>query len=243
MTAPLFDLASERWKNEIDRFADRGRGFVAEDIERPAASALDLGSGSIPLEVQQPQVPTDDQLDAPSCVAAATADAIMTKRLIDGDTDPARPSKSWLWRHGKADRDASTGMPLSAAIGVANDLGAPPESTWPYTTDPTEPPPFEAMAAAFPMRGKLQAHLLLSLADVCRALAQGETLIVAFRSLFGAPHCVRITGYSLIRGTITIKNSWGGGFADNGYAELDASVVESDDCMGVWAITKAPEDA
>lgn len=236
---------------DLERFKNRGRGFIAEPIEATLGAAgpcgLDLCAG-IPLSVRLPVTPVLDQGAASTCLAQAVCDGVLVKARIQGTHKARLFSRLWLYRHARADVTVDAGISFSAAVSALATRGAPAEEHWPYYPEGVfSKPPFEAAQHAWSEIGKFRFHALSSAQDAAAALAQACPVVAGFRSMFGGPHAVLLVGYEIESDGLhlLVKNSWGTDFGEGGYIWVHADQLDAD-CIGLLAVDWAPsptEDA
>ena len=182
--------------------------------------------------------PIRDQGAYPSCVAFALSRALHIRALEQRTVDARPYAPSWLWWHGRRDPHLETGMTLSAAFGVLRDIGAPSEEWCPYPL--AVAPPDEASQHAYDQRGGFGARPVYGSLEAMRALSLGYPLVLGTVARHGGPHATVIGGYDDALGVFREDNSWGTSWGVDGYGEVDIRALDSDDVLGLWAVTWSP---
>ncbi len=169
------------------------------------------------------------------------------------------------WAAKQRDGDRSEGTTFGSAGNALADTGQPPEELWPYEAlrdsgAPGYAPPPEAMLRHNSYRALLRRiaptleAIRLKLA-ARRAVAIGiplwdhfytprnDELDMPDRSeLTGALHAVTVVGYDDATQRIRIRNSWGSGWGDSGYATLPSGFISSY-VIEAWSIERVLDRA
>lgn len=159
---------------------------------------------------------------------------------------------------------ASEGTTLSAAGAALADLGQPDEVAWPYDEQrdpwaPTYEPPDDAIVAAAARRLSMGLRLEPS-ADAIRAAIERDEVVALGIRLFSTwhfldadaridvpppratalgGHAVLVVGFedgsAIGDGVFLVRNSWGAGWGEAGYAYLPYAYVDAH-ALSAWII-------
>lgn len=185
--------------------------------------------------------PVRDQGQRPTCLAFAASDHHAALR---GEWSPL--SCEFLFYHAqqRANRKPTDGAILSELLEALRQQGQPPESVWPYVPDdPTDfaawlPP--DSVAPVFKRAGEISGNTVDAIIAELDHNRPVMTLIKLSHSFdWVGPdgivdqqpnempshlrrHAVVSVGHGILEGqrTILVRNSWGDGWADGGYAWL-----------------------
>jgi C1A family cysteine protease len=201
----------------------------------------------------RPQCPAVyDQGDIGSCTGNATAGAIEFDRLAQGLAD-FTPSRLFLYYNGRAlegDTSTDAGAQIRDVVSQAANLGAPPESDWPYVpAEVTVEPDPQACSNALLHKVACYQRAQQQLAQLQASLAAGkpfvfgftvyssfesdqvaETGIVPMPRLFESAvggHAVLAVGYCNATQRFIVRNSWGASWGMAGYFAMPYAYVTS----------------
>ena len=185
--------------------------------------------------------PVYDQGQLGSCTANAIGGAMEYVRTRQGESD-FMPSRLFIYyneRVVEGTTSSDSGAQIRDGIKVVNTEGVCPESSWPYdiTKFAARPTPDCYTSALTDL--VLQYQAVQTLADLKDALSSslavvfGFTVYESFESQQVASsgivplpqpnekavggHAVLAVGYSDPKGQVTVRNSWGSGWGDQGY--------------------------
>lgn len=208
--------------------------------------------------------PVSNQLRANSCVANATADSIELLNSIQG-LSHQEVSRLQIYYNGRSVMYAinddhialkDEGVWIRAAFRAVANLGVCSESDWPYDLKNVNVrPPVSLMFKS--LKNKITGYYRISnykVSEFKRAISAMHPVVMGipvndgfknYKSGILSPPEVgdKIYGYHAIMAMgfgpdfIKIRNSWGEGFGENGYARLDPAWVDvfAQDC---WVPTR-----
>jgi C1A family cysteine protease len=206
----------------------------------------------VSLRKQMP--PVYDQGDLGSCTANSIGAILEFNQRKQGEKDAATPSRLFIYYNervmeGTVNQDS--GAEIRDGIKSVAQLGAPPESDWPYDVMKFAKKP---SATVYKEARKHQAIRYARVAQDAYAIQNvlatgfpisfGFTVYSSFETKIGANgimpmpepnestiggHAVVVIGYKTIRGQLyfEIRNSWGPGWADHGYFWMPGAYLTS----------------
>jgi C1A family cysteine protease len=207
---------------------------------------------SVSLRSQMP--PVYDQGQLGSCTANSIGAVLELDELKQKEADAATPSRLFIYfnervMEGTVNEDA--GAEIRDGIKSVAQIGAPPESLWPYDIAKfAEKPPAKAYAAARKheaLRYSRVAQDTFALQNVLAsgyAISFGFTVYTSFEADVGADgivpmpssgekvlggHAVVAVGYKPINGNLYFecRNSWGPDWGDHGYFWMPEAYLTS----------------
>jgi C1A family cysteine protease len=195
-----------------------------------------------------------DQGQLGSCTANSIGAILEFNELKQAEADAATPSRLFIYYNERA-MEGTVGQDSGAEIrdGIKSvaQLGAPPETTWPYViTKFARKPPRRAYSAALKHQAIRYARVAQTEMGIQNVLAAGYpisfgfTVYESFESNVGSDgivpmpepdetvlggHAVVAVGYKQIKRQLYFecRNSWGPDWGDDGYFWLPASYVTS----------------
>ena len=207
---------------------------------------------SVSLRKQMP--PVYDQGQLGSCTANSIGAIIELNELKQKEKDAATPSRLFIYYNervmeGTVNEDS--GAEIRDGIKSVAQLGAPPETVWPYDILKfAKKPPAKAYSEAKKHQALRYARVNQDAMAIQNVLASGYaisfgfTVYSSFESDVGSDgivpmpqpdekvlggHAVVAVGYKPIKGQLYFecRNSWGTGWGDKGYFWMPASYVTS----------------
>ena len=206
----------------------------------------------VSLRTQMP--PVYDQGQLGSCTANSIGAILEFNELKQAEPNAATPSRLFIYYNERAMEGTvsqDSGAEIRDGIKSVAQLGAPPETAWPYViTKFAKKPPARAYKVALKHQAIRYARVLQTEMGIQNVLAAGYpvsfgfTVYESFESDVGpdgivpmpAPdestlggHAVVAIGYRQIKRQLYFecRNSWGPDWADDGYFWLPASYVTS----------------
>ena len=203
----------------------------------------------VSLRKQMP--PVYDQGQLGSCTANSVG-AILEFNELKQKQVAATPSRLFIYYNERAMEGTishDSGAEIRDGIKSVAQLGAPPETLWPYEISKfASKPPAAAYEAALKHEAMRYARVAQSTLAIQNVLASGYpisfgfTVYESFESDVGANglvpmpqpnektlggHAVVAVGYKTISGQLYFecRNSWGAGWADHGYFWMPASYL------------------
>jgi C1A family cysteine protease len=216
----------------------------------------------VSLRKQMP--PVYDQGNLGSCTANSIGAILEFNERKQGEANAATPSRLFIYYNervmeGTVKQDA--GAEIRDGIKSVAQLGAPPETLWPYVITKFANKP---TAAAYKEARKHEALRYARVAQDAMAIQNvlasgypvsfGFTVYTSFESKVGSNgivpmpqpqesmlggHAVVAIGYKTIRGQLYFecRNSWGPSWADHGYFWMPSAYVTSSSLASdFWAI-------
>jgi C1A family cysteine protease len=201
----------------------------------------------LPTQVDlRPQCPpVYDQGQLGSCTANSIGGALEFDQIKEGQ-QPFTPSRLFIYyneRDIEGTVSSDSGAQIRDGVKSVNQLGAPPETDWPYDiTKFTEKPPQQAYDDAAQHTAILYQRLTQTLSQLKGCLAAGYPFVFGFvvyesfesqgvASTGQAPmpmageqqlggHAVLAVGYDENQQRFIVRNSWGPGWGMEGYFTL-----------------------
>ena len=208
--------------------------------------------------------PVYDQGQLGSCTANSIGAILEFNELKQVEQDAATPSRLFIYyneREMEGTVSQDSGAEIRDGIKSVAQLGAPPETAWPYViTKHARKPPARASKAALAHQPILHARVPqteMGLQNVLAAgypISFGFTVYESFESDVGTNgvvpmpqpdetvlggHAVVALGYKHIKGQLYFecRNSWGSSWADHGYFWMPAGYVTSENlARDFWVI-------
>jgi C1A family cysteine protease len=195
-----------------------------------------------------------DQGQLGSCTANSIGAILEFNELNQAEADAATPSRLFIYYNERAMEgtvEQDSGAEIRDGIKSVAQLGAPPETTWPYViTKFARKPPKRAYSAALKHQAIRYARVAQTEMGIQNVLAAGYpisfgfTVYESFESNVGSDgivpmpepdetvlggHAVVAVGYKQIKRQLYFecRNSWGPDWGDDGYFWLPASYVTS----------------
>ena len=206
----------------------------------------------VSLRAQMP--PVYDQGQLGSCTANSIGAILEFNEMKQTELDAATPSRLFIYYNERAMEGTisqDSGAEIRDGIKSVAQLGAPPETAWPYVIGKfARKPPAKAYTAALKHQAIRYARVSQTQMGIQNILAGGYPISFGFtvyesferdvgpdgvvpmpepdESTLGG-HAVVALGYRQIRRQLYFecRNSWGPDWADDGYFWLPASYVTS----------------
>ena len=192
----------------------------------------------------RPQCPdVYDQGQLGSCTANAIGGALEFDQMKQKEPNPFTPSRLFIYYNERAIEGtvgSDSGAQIRDGVKSVNQLGAPPETDWPYVIAKfTNKPPKKAYTDALHNQAILYQRLTPTLSQLKGCLASGYPFVFGFtvyesfesaavaksgkvpmprageQQLGG--HAVLAVGYQESNQTFIVRNSWGTGWGMKGY--------------------------
>jgi C1A family cysteine protease len=215
----------------------------------------------------RPQMPpVYDQGTLGSCTANSVGAILEFNELVQKEPDAATPSRLFIYYNERVMEGTvsdDSGAELRDGIKSVAQVGAPPETAWPYVVGKfATKPPADVYAEALEHRAIKYARVAQDATAIQNVLASGFpisfgfTVYSSFETDVGADgivpmpqsseqvlggHAVVAIGYKPIRGQLYFecRNSWGPSWADHGYCWMPSSYVTSPSLASdFWVIEK-----
>jgi C1A family cysteine protease len=241
---------------------EQGPGWVL-DQGTPAQTLVSRGT-AVALTVAAPKavdltpyVTVRDVGASGTVAAAACATAMSAALALQGR--PRELSMRYLYaRSQRVEESTGEGAYLETVFYVAQQYGAPPESDWPYDWRDARLPPGRTLRDLDQAAGAYKARIarLANIDAVLGALARGTPVVMGARvtDAWDSPKngvivpgtdssrdvltAVTIVAYDPETRRFKFANSWGTGWADNGFAYFsrdDADRLLAED-VGLWSV-------
>jgi len=219
---------------------------------------------AVSLRKQMP--PVYDQGQLGSCTANSVGAILEFNELKQKEPDAATPSRLFIYYNERAMEGTireDSGAEIRDGIKSVAQLGAPPETLWPYVISKfAQKPPAAAYKAALEheaIRYSRVAQTQIAIQTVIATgypISYGFTVYESFESDVGpngivpmpqpnektlGGHAVVAIGYKTIRGQLYFecRNSWGPSWGDHGYFWMPAGYVTSSTLAGdFWVIER-----
>lgn len=248
------------------RYGFKSSPVQAKGTHTFAALVSKAGLDSVPVSADNRALVVEvwDQGDEGSCTGHGTGQGIRCALVRAGKipTAPSRQGLYWMGRLEDGDPGDDAGSNISSILAATKLLGIPPESAWTYQAGDLVPGnrAWELLHAAADQRyvsgyARIASAGSQRQADVKVAIAAGFTVVFgtevdqAFEDL--APgqywpgvkgavlggHCMLAVGYDAEG--VTVCNSWGLSWCDNGFCKMTWSAVSGFDDL--WILSAAPE--
>lgn len=207
-----------------------------------------MSGDSLPTQADLRRVaqPIRDQGERPTCLAfAVTAIHELDHDQVDIDLS----EEALIWGAGKVDPGVERGSTFPAAARALELLGQPEEAEWPYS----QPRP----KGSFSHEGWRRVELVeveASLESIQSCLAEGRAvaigvpvsagLLLPAKGWISPPasgeviadyHALTVVGYEDASQRFIVRNSWAGGWADDGYGYLAYGAVDGF-ILTAWAV-------
>ena len=208
--------------------------------------------------------PVYDQGQLGSCTANSVGAILEFNELKQKEADAATPSRLFIYYNERAMEGTisqDSGAEIRDGVKSVAQLGAPPETMWPYIiTKFARKPPAAAYKAALKHQAIRYARVAQSEIAIQSVLATGYpisfgfTVYESFETEVGSDgvvpmpkpnektlggHAVVAVGYKQIRGQLYFecRNSWGTSWGDHGYFWMPAGYVTSANLASdLWVI-------
>jgi C1A family cysteine protease len=198
--------------------------------------------------------PVYDQGQLGSCTANSIGAVLEYNELKQAESDAATPSRLFIYYNERAMEgtvNQDSGAEIRDGIKSVAQLGAPPETDWPYEiTKFAKKPPARAYKSALKHQAIRYARVPQTEMGIQNVLATGYpisfgfTVYESFESDVGSNgivpmpqpdetviggHAVVAVGYRSIKGQLYFecRNSWGPDWADHGYFWMPTSYLTS----------------
>jgi C1A family cysteine protease len=206
------------------------------------------------MSLRKQMPPVYDQGQLGSCTANSVGAILEFNELKQKETDAATPSRLFIYYNERAMEGTisqDSGAEIRDGIKSVAQLGAPPETMWPYDISKfARKPPAAAYKAAVKHQAIRYARVAQTAVAIQSVLAvgfpisYGFTVYESFESDVSANgivpmpqpdektlggHAVVAVGYKTIRGQLYFecRNSWGPDWADHGYFWMPTSYINS----------------
>jgi len=217
---------------------------------------------SVSLRTKMP--PVYDQGQLGSCTANSVGAILEYNELKQKEPDATTPSRLFIYYNERAMEgtvEQDSGAEIRDGIKSVAQVGAPPETVWPYVISKfAQKPPAKAYKAATQHEAIRYARVPQSEVAIQTVLASGYpisygfTVYESFETEVGSNgivpmpspseqtlggHAVVAIGYKQIRGQLYFecRNSWGPDWADHGYFWMPAAYLASSNLASdFWVI-------
>jgi C1A family cysteine protease len=205
--------------------------------------------------------PVYDQGQLGSCTANAIAGALEFDRKKQNLSDFV-PSRLFIYYNERVMEGtvgSDSGAQIRDGIKSVAKIGAPPEKDWPYDIAKfTQRPPAQAYTDAKYDRALRYMRLVQTLQQMQGCLAGGypfvfgftvyesfESQAVAQTGIMPMPapgeaklggHAVMAVGYDNTKRMMTVRNSWGSSWGDQGYFYMPYEFIISNNTSDLWTV-------
>ncbi len=226
-------IAGYGWNRDLPDGRDFMYGAPPEVVSKLPES-VDLRPGCPPVY---------DQGQLGSCTANAIGGALEFAQIEEKKTNPFTPSRLFIYYNERVIEhtvDSDSGAQIRDGVKSVHQLGAPPETDWPYDINKfTQKPPEQAFTDAKNYQAIVYQRLTPTLGQLKGCLASGfpfifgftvyesfESQEVASTGHLGMPqtnekqlggHAVLAVGYEDSSQTFIVRNSWGTDWGIQGY--------------------------
>jgi C1A family cysteine protease len=214
------------------------------------------------LDLRQWCAPVDNQLSAEDCVADSTTTALEFVKIRNG-LPFVKLSRLFLYYNARLqtqDTDKDAGTYIRLAFATLTSLGTCTEATWPYDLNQVSTrPAWEAYQEAYPH--KISSYYRITAtggADLVTQIKQAlqaqhpvvfgmivdqDYMDVGSDGMVAMPKATRINsgghaqcivGYDDNKQRWIVKNSWGTGWGDGGYAHVPYTYLDASDANDFW---------
>ncbi|MGZ4412784.1 MAG: C1 family peptidase [Gaiellaceae bacterium] len=227
-----------------------------------AVEPMNAMPSTVSLRKQMP--PVYDQGQLGSCTANSVGAILEFNELMQEESGAATPSRLFIYYNERAMEGTiaqDSGAEIRDGIKSVAQLGAPPETLWPYDINKfARKPPSAAYKAGLKhqaIRYARVAQTTVAIQSVLAAgfpISYGFTVYESFESDVGAKgivpmpqpdektlggHAVVAVGYKTIRSQLYFecRNSWGPSWADHGYFWMpDGYITSASLARDFWVI-------
>jgi len=245
------------WKRDIPDIRDHVFALTREEQ-----------LASLPLEysLRTLMPPVYDQGQLGSCTANSIGGAVQYQQMkqaeAEGSHTPSRLFIYWNERKIEGTIDSDSGAQIRDGMKVIANVGAPPETDWPYIIQKfAETPPSHAFADAIKYKAVTYGRVTQSATALktsifhARPVVFGFTVFESFETEIGSDgimpipnfqtesvlggHAVMTIGYKLINNQLYFecRNSWGSSWGDHGYFWMPAEyIIEPQLANDFWHI-------
>ena len=226
-------IAGYGWNRDLPDGRDFMYGAPAE-VVRQLPESVDLRPGCPPVY---------DQGQLGSCTANAIGGALEFAQIKEQKANPFTPSRLFIYYNERVIEhtvDSDSGAQIRDGVKSVHQLGAPPETDWPYDINQfAQKPPEQAYTDATNYQAILYQRVTPTLGQLKGCLASGYPFVFGFTVYesfesqemantghLGMPgtaekqlggHAVLAVGYEDSSQTFIVRNSWGADWGIKGY--------------------------